>query len=62
VEFVWLKASANLISKRQPDLLQIDEDEGITEVDATVRPEEIVHDTIAAHHPSYRISKVQQTS
>jgi gluconokinase len=31
----------------QLDLLQIDADEGITEVDATVRPEDIVHDTIA---------------
>ncbi|KAK3131440.1 hypothetical protein QOZ80_6AG0506480 [Eleusine coracana subsp. coracana] len=31
----------------QFDLLQIDEDEGITEVDATVEPDDIVHDTIA---------------
>ncbi|KAF0902460.1 hypothetical protein E2562_016284 [Oryza meyeriana var. granulata] len=31
----------------QLDLLQLDEAEGITEVDASVRPDVIVHDTIA---------------
>jgi hypothetical protein len=64
VTFVCLKASANLISKRkhfmrasllqsQLDLLQIDEDEGIT---ATVRPKTPLLHTI--HHiESQRFNK-----